>query len=210
MAGAELPGLAPGTHTPPRCSAGPGPAGRAHGPKTHVHTKRRRPQIPLHHANFFTLIVHKVNIVARRHTKRILYHKTQTQRALPSLPEAPRQKPLWLIAVRPDSIARGGLHIADGAEPSWCGPARRLLANPCIARTSGAPSCALFHSPVPGPGHITRRYSAHVPWRPRFPQLSSLIDDALESRRAHRAHRSGTADSHLPPNRPQITTLGPT
>ena len=37
----------------------------------------------------------------------------------------------------------------------------------------------------------------------------SLIDDALESPRAHRAHRSGAARTHLPPIRPQITTLGP-
>ena len=37
----------------------------------------------------------------------------------------------------------------------------------------------------------------------------SLIDDALESRRVHREHRPGTAETHLPPNRPQITTLGP-
>ena len=35
----------------------------------------------------------KVNTVTSRHTKRIIYQKTQTQRALPSLPEAPRQKP---------------------------------------------------------------------------------------------------------------------
>ena len=68
----------------------------------------------------------------------------------------------------PDYTAWEGLHIADGAEP-WCGPARRL-ADPCVARTSGAPSRALFHSPVPGPGHATR-YSANVPWRPRFSQL---------------------------------------
>ena len=65
----------------------------------------------------------------------------------------------------PDYTARDGLHIVDGAEP-WCGPARRL-ANPRVARTSGAPSCALSHSPVPGPGHATR-YSANVLWRPRF------------------------------------------
>ena len=68
----------------------------------------------------------------------------------------------------PDYTARGGLRIADGAEP-WCGPARRL-ANSCVARTSGAPSCALFHSPVPGPGHATR-YSANALWRPRFFRL---------------------------------------
>ena len=49
-----------------------------------------------------------------------------------------------------------------------CGPARRP-ANPCVARTSGAPSCALFHSPVPGPGYATR-YSANVPWRQRREQ----------------------------------------
>ena len=38
----------------------------------------------------------------------------------------------------------------------------------------------------------------------------SLVDGALESRRAQRARLTGTANSHLPPNRPQITTLGPT
>ena len=38
----------------------------------------------------------------------------------------------------------------------------------------------------------------------------SLIVDALESRRAHRAHLPGTATTHFSPNRPQITTLGPT
>ena len=38
----------------------------------------------------------------------------------------------------------------------------------------------------------------------------SLIDDGHERRRADRAHLSGTATTHLPPNRPQITTLGPT
>ena len=38
----------------------------------------------------------------------------------------------------------------------------------------------------------------------------SLIDDGHERRRADRAHLSGTAETHLPPNRPQITTLGPT
>ena len=81
---------------------------------------------------------------------------------------APAAKPVIVYCRPPDYTARDGLHIADGAEP-WCGPARRL-ANPCVARTSGAPSCALFHSPVPGPGHVTR-YSANVPWRPRFSQL---------------------------------------
>ena len=65
----------------------------------------------------------------------------------------------------PDYTARDGLHIVDGAE-QWCGPARRL-ANPCVGRTSGAPSCALFYSPVPGPGHATR-YLANVLWCPRF------------------------------------------
>ena len=76
-------------------------------------------------------------------------------------------KPVIVNCRPPDYTARDGLHIADGAEP-WCGPARRL-ANPCVARTSGAPSCALFRSPVPGPGQVTR-YSANVPWRPRFAQ----------------------------------------
>ena len=32
-----------------------------------------------------------------------------------------------------------------------------------------------------------------------------LVNDALESRRVHQEHRSGTAETHLPPNRPQIT-----
>ena len=80
-------------------------------------------------------------------------------------------KPVMVNCRPPDYTARDGLHIADGAEP-WCGPARRL-ANPCVARTSGAPSCALFHSPVPGPGHVTR-YSANVPWRPRFSSAAPL------------------------------------
>ena len=61
--------------------------------------------------------------------------------------------------------ALDGLHIANGAEP-WRVPARRL-ADPCVARTSGALSRALFHSPVPGPGHDAR-HSGHVPRRPRF------------------------------------------
>ena len=34
-------------------------------------------------------------------------------------------------------------------------------------------------------------------------------DDALESRRAHRARLMGAAGSHLPPNRPQITQRAP-
>ena len=77
-------------------------------------------------------------------------------------------KPVIVNCRPPDYTARDGLHIAGGSEP-WCGPARRL-ANPCVARTSGASSRALFHSPVPGPGNVTR-YSANVPWRPRFSQL---------------------------------------
>ena len=74
-------------------------------------------------------------------------------------------KPVRVNCPPPDYTARDGLQIADGAEP-WRGPARRL-ANPCVARTSGAPSCAMFHSPVPRPGHATR-YSANVLWRLRF------------------------------------------
>ena len=95
-----------------------------------------------------------VNIVTRRHTKRILYQKTQTQRALRSsgLFWTATAKAVIVNCRPPDYTARGGLHIADGAEP-WCGPARRP-ANPCVARTSGAPSRALFHSPVPGPVHV--------------------------------------------------------
>ena len=79
-------------------------------------------------------------------------------------------KPVRVNCRPPDYTARGGLHIhiADGSEP-WFGPARRL-ANPRVARTSGAPSCGLSHSPVPGPGHATW-YSANVLWRPRFSQL---------------------------------------
>ena len=72
-------------------------------------------------------------------------------------------KPVMVYCRPPDYTTRDGLRIVDGAQP-WCGPARRL-ASPCVGRTSGAPSCALFHSPVPGPGHVTR-YSANVPWRP--------------------------------------------
>ena len=104
-----------------------------------------------------------VKFLKRRHNLRILYQKTQTQRALPERHGKTRES----NCRPPDYTARDGLHIADGAKP-WCGPARRL-ANPCFARTSGAPSCALFHSPIPGPGNVTR-YSAHVFWRPRFSQ----------------------------------------
>ena len=86
-------------------------------------------------------------------------------------------KPVIVNCRPPDYTARDGLHIADGAEP-WCGPARRL-ASPCVGRTSGAPSCALFHSPVPGPGHVTR-HSANVPWRPRFP--SAVHSSMMPSR----------------------------
>ena len=99
------------------------------------------------------------------------YKKTQTQQATSSLFfRSAAAKPVadGLLSSARLYTARGGLHIVDGAEP-WCGPARRL-ADPCVGRTSRAPSCALFHSPVPGPGHVTR-YSANVPWRPRFSQL---------------------------------------
>ena len=106
----------------------------------------------------FSSKVPLVNIVTRRrHAKRILYYqKTQMQRALPE-----RQRKTRLHrSGRPSHRGWCGTIVR------LCGPARRL-ANPCVARTSGAPSCALFHSPVPGPGHVTR-YSANVPWRPRF------------------------------------------
>ena len=105
------------------------------------------------------------------------YKASQKANPLPENPDATSSSGLfWSAAAKPvrvncrppDYTARDGLHMADGAEP-WCGPARRL-ANPCVARTSGAPSRALFHSPVPGPGHATR-YSANVLWRPRFSQL---------------------------------------
>ena len=36
-----------------------------------------------------------------------------------------------------------------------------------------------------------------------------LVNDALESRRAHPACLMGAAETHFPPNRPQITTLAP-
>ena len=45
------------------------------------------------HTKFFSSKVRKVNIVTRRHTKRILYQKTQTQRALLGFSGAPRQNP---------------------------------------------------------------------------------------------------------------------
>ena len=144
-----------------------------------------------------------VNIVTRRHIKRILYQKTQTQRALRSsgLFWTATAKAVVVNCRPPDYTARGGLHIADGAEP-WCGPARRP-ANPCVARTSGAPSRALFHSPVPGPVHVTDPIfgpCALAP--PAFVARSCThADGALESRRAHRARRMGAATTHFPPNR---------
>ena len=126
------------------------------------------------------------------------YQKTQTQRALPGFSGAPRQKPVRVNCRPPDYNARDGLHIADGAEP-WCGPARRL-ADPCAARTSGAPSRALFHSPVPGPGHVTR-YSAHVPCRPRFFQLHPCRWRPREPVCPASAS-AGTTTTHFQPNCP--------
>ena len=46
--------------------------------------------------------------------------------------------------------------------------------------------------------------------RPHYCSGGSLVDIGLGTRRGHRARLKGTARSHLPPNRPQITTLGPT
>ena len=47
----------------------------------------------------------------------------------------------------------------------------------------------------------------NVLWRPGFLSCAHA-DDALESQRAYRARLMGAAETHLPPNRPQITTLG--
>ena len=89
-------------------------------------------------------------------------------------------KPVRVNCRPPDYTARDGLHIVDGAEP-WCGPARRL-ANPRVARTSGAPSCALSHSPVPGPGHATRYYRVQVSLSP-FGLFTQETDTNLDRSR---------------------------
>jgi len=84
-----------------------------------------------------------VNIVRRRHRKRIFYQKTQTQRALLGFSGAPRhtKKAVKVNCRPPDYTARDGLHIADGVEPRF-GPARRL-ASPCVAQPPG-PRCTLL------------------------------------------------------------------
>ena len=84
-----------------------------------------------------------------------------------------------------------------------CGPARRL-ANPRVGRTSGAPSCALFHSPVPGPQgrDMSPGIRQMCLGAPDFRSCTHAYD-ALESRRAHRARLMGAATTHLPPNHPQ-------
>jgi len=113
------------------------------------------------HTKFFTSKVRKVNTLHDVIQSESFTRKPRRNELFRSA----AAKPVMVYCRPPDYTARDGLHIADGAEP-WCGPARRL-ANPCVGRTSGAPSCALFHSPVPGPGHDTR-YSPNVLWRPRF------------------------------------------
>ena len=143
---------------------------------------------------------------ARRHTKRILYQKTQTQRALLSLPEAPRQTPHGFIVVRPTTPLGTAF-------------------TPRMVRNHGAgllEDSATRASPEPQVRPLAPCFTARSPGRGTSPDIrpmclgapdfrsGSLIDDALESPRAHRAHPSGTATTHFPPNRPQITTLGPT
>ena len=65
--------------------------------------------------------------------------------------EAPRQNPHALIVVRPTTPLGAAFTSRMVRNHHGAGllEARRL-ANPCVARTSGAPSCALFHSPDPG------------------------------------------------------------
>ena len=138
----------------------------------------------------------------RQYTKRILFQKTQTQRAFPEA----AAKPVMVYCRPPDYTARDGLTsrmvrnhgaglLEDSPARASAEPQVRPLA-PCFtARSQG------------------RDMSPNI--RPMFlgaPDFLSCThaDDTLESRRAHPAFLTGVAETHLPPNRPQITALGPT
>ena len=114
-------------------------------------------------------------------------------------------KPVMVYCRPPDYTARGGLHVAEGAENHGAGlledsPTR---ASPESQVRPLAP-CFTVRSQDRDMSPDIRPMCLGAPDFLSCP----LVNDALESRRVHPARLMGAADSHLPPNRPQITTLG--
>ena len=157
-----------------------------------------------HH--FFTSIVRKVNIVTRRHPKRESFTRksghNELFRALPGQRGETRDSSL--SSARLHRSGRPSLRGWYGTVAQTSSKTRRPV-HPCIARTSGAPSRALFHSPIPGPGHATRHHPSPV-----HSKVTIFSPDPLRWRMAvYRARLTWSGGSRLPPNRLQITTLGP-
>ena len=111
------------------------------------------------------------------------------------------------------------LIVGAALVPLWAAFTSRMVRNhgACLLEDSSTRA-----SPEPQVRPLAPCFTVRSPDRDMTPDIramcfvapdfrsGSLIDGGLERRHADRAHLSGTATTHLPPNRPQITTLGPT